>query len=347
MDPLEELELMALNSSFATDDTKPNGLEPSAEEVARWQKLFGYSKEQAIQAIDEHRADITRTRISDNHWQMMQSQMEGYDREAYEHYLMMSKAQRKTPAASTSKGSDRKNDALYLFKLGDAQIGEPLSTPTQVQTAAGLATTPPTHKGVGQADEQHANEGGFGAVFCQLDAFAKQRVEQYLANQHPRFQPVFIRYSIARKIFSDLSAHPKLGLIHDTTLPQYRSKDADEVFLPREKQHPVWYFFYGTLADPDILSRVLKLDHPPALQAATVSRGVIKSWGGKYKALVDGPEIAKVEGSAYCVQTEENEIMLRQYETAEYGVVRCTMQLQDGAVENGCTFRFINTGVLS
>lgn len=46
------------------------------------------------------------------------------------------------------------------------------------------------------------------------------------------------------------------------TLPQYRPS-SEEVFRPRQDEHPVLYFFYGTLADPEdnchILRQVLGL----------------------------------------------------------------------------------------
>ena len=65
-------------------------------------------------------------------------------------------------------------------------------------------------------------------------------------------------------------------------------------------------------------------------------------WAGKYKALVDGPANAYVDGSAYYVRTMEHEDALRSYETDNYEVVRCTISFKDEEVQ-GCTFPFVGT----
>jgi len=64
----QELEALAGNA-FDPDDhgneTKP---EPMSTTMARWQKLFGISQDEAIDRIVENRNNLTRTRISDAHW---------------------------------------------------------------------------------------------------------------------------------------------------------------------------------------------------------------------------------------------------------------------------------------
>lgn len=57
----------------------------------------------------------------------------------------------------------------------------------------------------------------------------------------------------------------------------------------RQDEYLIWYLFYGTLADTDLLTRLLSLleAEPPILMPASIPRGLIK-WHGKYKALVDG-----------------------------------------------------------
>lgn len=83
MDFLTELEDMAKNvGSNATQDLKL-----SDSVITRWQKLFCYTRADAISRIENHRSDFSRERVSDEHWDMVRSakEVDGYDREAYEH----------------------------------------------------------------------------------------------------------------------------------------------------------------------------------------------------------------------------------------------------------------------
>lgn len=152
---------------------------------------------------------------------------------------------------------------------------------------------------------------------------------------------------MAAKQLSSVSAYPTLGI--DSTLPQYRATSASS-FLPRPEQYPVWYFFYGTLAEPDRLVRLLELpddDALPVLRPARVAGGVVKSWQGKYRALVDGPMDARVRGHAFLVADREQEDRLRVYETRSYEVVRCGIKmLETAGCVRGLTFRFRDAGIL-
>lgn len=66
-----------------------------------------------------------------------------------------------------------------------------------------------------------------------------------------------------------------------------------------------------------------------------VKGGIIKMWGGKYNALIDGPSSSIVHGWAYEVGCEEKE-QLRYYETDHYGVVRCEIHMMDsGSIVKG------------
>lgn len=109
-----------------------------------------------------------------------------------------------------------------------------------------------------------------------------------------------------------------------------------------QNQYPVWYFFYGTLANTEVLSRQLSLpeDKISLLAPAIISGGVIKTWASKYKALVDGSSSCLVKGSAFQVMSREQEDALRSYETDNYEVVRCEISTGGSAVP-GCTFRFV------
>jgi hypothetical protein len=87
MDLFEELEKMALNSLEEPEDKDRN--EPSDEDIARWQHLFNYFRNDVSSRIEERRKDYSRNRVSNEHWEIVQSDMEaqGYDREAYEYSL--------------------------------------------------------------------------------------------------------------------------------------------------------------------------------------------------------------------------------------------------------------------
>ncbi|OTA94659.1 hypothetical protein M434DRAFT_394460 [Hypoxylon sp. CO27-5] len=124
-------------------------------------------------------------------------------------------------------------------------------------------------------------------------------------------------------------------------MPQHRPNSMDDPKLaPAQNEYPVWYFFYGTLADPMVLKRLL--GHQPSYQPATVTGGVLKTWGGKYKALVDAiDQKAEVQGHAFLVQDQEQEHSLQLYETDKYEVVRCEIQIDGKEKVKGLTFRFI------
>ena len=181
------------------------------------------------------------------------------------------------------------------------------------------------------------------AKFCVVDSAAKCAIEGWLSREQISYRPIFIRLSKARKDFSYTSAYPTLEV--DTTLPHHRLHGG-VVFRPAQNEYPVWYFFYGTLGDPRVLSRVLDLAEEPALELASTVGGAVKTWAGKYRALVDGSDTARVKGWAYRVETEGIEDALRFYETEKYEVVRCIIEMNGGEIK-GCTFRFIHESQLT
>ena len=335
MDPFEELERMESNAkandirAFADDDL-------FSEQVANWQRIFHYSRMEAILKIEEHRANISRPAVSDEAWRLIRSKLVGYDREAFEHELSLNQKIPSRPTTSTVSKAVPQSAALFLLKLGKASLGEPLSTLDEVQAAAQMSAAPKIFTG--------DDEDGGEVTFCQLDTIAQENIRSYLINIGSRFQPTFVPYSQARKDLDEHSAYPMLGL--DTTLPQNRLQNQNDIVKPRQSQYPVQYFFYGTLADPQVLTRVLRLRHQPTYQRATIAGGILKTWAGKYKALVDGPIEAKVNGWAYWVETEEQESALRSFETAKYEIVRCVILLEDGTKQPGCTFRFAGATAL-
>ena len=120
-----------------------------------------------------------------------------------------------------------------------------------------------------------------------------------------------------------------------------------------EKAKPkIWqrkpFFFYGTLKEPQTLSRVLdKPVSPSSLRPAYIEGYSIEMWG-QYKALVIGPQGNIIEGMTYDVESEEDEEKLAFYETSAYDVASCIIYLpaaereeQNDAEEvRGKTFRY-------
>ncbi|TQN66782.1 hypothetical protein CSHISOI_08663 [Colletotrichum shisoi] len=136
------------------------------------------------------------------------------------------------------------------------------------------------------------------------------------------------------------SVHPTLG--SDATPPHNRlGSESDQRLLPAQDQCPVWYIFHGTLADPAVLKSRLGVE--PVCRPAKTRGGVLATWGGKYRALVDAPAYGTgvVGGHAFLVADKDQEDSLRFYETDNYGAVRCVIDMGEGEEVGGLTFRFI------
>ncbi|PYH67556.1 gamma-glutamylcyclotransferase family protein [Aspergillus vadensis CBS 113365] len=221
----------------------------------------------------------------------------------------------------------RDKNSTFLVKLEG-----PLSSPFQVQELSKSVTTPILKAGVGETST---------ANFCLISGAMKLNIVSALAGS--TFSATFVRINLSPKDLSPHSIAPCLGSDIEPTLPQNRATNADEVFLPKQSQYPVWYFFYGDLTVPEILYERLGLDERPVYRKAALKNGTLKTWGGgKYKALIDGNASARVEGWAYEVGSEEDEEMLRYYGTDCYEVVRCDISMvDDEEVVRGLVFRLM------
>ncbi|KAL8727275.1 MAG: hypothetical protein Q9166_006156 [cf. Caloplaca sp. 2 TL-2023] len=318
MDLLNELENLA--SEAVRYDEKP-----TTEQVNRWQKLFGYTEAEALEQINAHRLDLNHRKISDEQWDLIQvdKEAEGYDREAYEHKLQL------LIATGTQQPVISEDTDTFIFKLGG-----PLQNLENLKSAIGSQTR----------ILEGSNEDG-GALFVKVNGATKRKIEQWLVSHEFRdYQPRFIRLSMARKDLSNDSLYPTLGV--ESTLPHCRAQHQSEIVM--QNDYPVWYFFYGTLGQADLikLQDLLDLEYLPELRPATVEGGRVEMWGGKYRALVDGPPESVVQGWAYEVETFEHEEALRCYETENYEVVRCVIIVGDGQRIGGLTFRFANPGLV-
>ena len=103
---------------------------------------------------------------------------------------------------------------------------------------------------------------------------------------------------------------------------------------PREAR-PGWYFFYGTLSDPQFLAKIAELNETPTLVKGKVRRKCIKYWG-PYRVLCWGEEI--VCGVAWYAPSKEMVERLRAYETDAYAEHRLRMELENGEKVVGRAF---------
>ncbi|KAK5462959.1 hypothetical protein LTS15_002671 [Exophiala xenobiotica] len=227
MDILAELETMATNVTEEDDMV-------SDADVQRWQILFGLTRSDSCNAIETYRGNFSRTRITDEHWNAVRSTQEakGHNRESYEYSLTQTRKCTNMIPAPVERGS-------FIV-----QLTGPLHTAARIQKAATLSQVPALATGFGEDGE---------ARFCEIDGAAKPRLLAWLAKHHSDFHPTIVRLSKAKKHLCPHTQAPMLGRM-DLTLPQHRPDKATFEPTPLPDQYPVWYFFYGTLADPDVLS---------------------------------------------------------------------------------------------
>lgn len=112
--------------------------------------------------------------------------------------------------------------------------------------------------------------------------------------------------------------------------------------LVEQTYNPIYYFFYGTLTQPKILSHILDLKEQPVLRPAKLIGYALSKWG-QYHALVNGKPGQEVTGYAYLVQSIEDELKLARYETNAYEAAPCRIRFTDGrdpAQEHGMTFKY-------
>lgn len=124
----------------------------------------------------------------------------------------------------------------------------------------------------------------------------------------------------------------------DATLPQYRSNTAVDTEERPRSEYLALYAFYGTLANLESLAKRFDVDVAwvPPLQCAVCLDGRVRTWAGKYRALVDAPGCG-VEGDVFVVQSLEQKLELMRYEGDSYEVVRARVIVNDG----GCSGREI------
>ena len=173
----QELEALAGNAfNPDLDHTKP---EPMSDTIARWEKLFKLSRDEATVRIMDHRNNLTRSRISDDHWDLVyhEKEAEGYDRETYEYELNL---QRKKAALSDLLPALEGSRVTYLVELDG-----PLDSPEKVQRAAEINEVPLVVSG-------RSVEQGRMVWLCSIDGSAKTALLRWAANEGGGYEPTIL-----------------------------------------------------------------------------------------------------------------------------------------------------------
>ena len=330
---------LIMDALSVLNDMAANILPPtniSSSEAERWRLLFNLRTfSDAESAIESHRTDLTRTRVGDELWQTLQHTLEPverdgkmvyWDKEAYEFYLGMQRSG-VSQTANEDRGEGRNSSGTWLitltWPLDDVAVVERLlERKVKVRNATSV--------------EREQRED----MFVEVDGGERRLLQQWARTEGRGKELVCVKINKAKKELSSVSRAPFLGI--DASLPQWRLNER-EALWPKQDDYPVFYFFYGTLMEEEVLKKHLALQHVDTLRYASyarVRRGKLNSWAGKYKALVDGEPQDMVEGTAFLMQDEEQEDAVRVFETEAYEVVRCEIEMQCGVKVAGLTFRF-------
>lgn len=155
-------------------------------------------------------------------------------------------------------------------------------------------------------------------------------------------RPLLPRKAIDAKSSKLAVEIPSIYLNSLASMPaDYLTRPLEEPIL-KQPYKPVYYFFYGTLTQPRILSHILDLKQLPVLRPAKIIGYALTNWG-QYRALIDGKPGEEVTGYAYLVGSIDDELKLARYETNAYEPVQYRIQFTNGqspAQEHGMTFKY-------
>ncbi|KAI1292369.1 hypothetical protein F5Y03DRAFT_388299 [Xylaria venustula] len=331
---LDACEGLVVNATSIPDDDALISL----TDIKRWRSLFGFTASEAEKEIRDWRSNLGREHLTEFAWEAVKSSAKEFDKESYEYSLSNQRLPCTQPIALADENrrsgpKERKGDRMAISATSKnmrflLKLEGKIPTVAAAQAIGKLDHAPLKYEG--------ENEDGETAEFCIVNTDAKKKILQGLMDLESTVQPFFIRLPEAEKDLSAICRFPTLGI--DTTMPQHRV-DSKVRPAPGQDEYPVWYFFYGTLADENILNRLLqRLDSidQSALKPAYVLGGKLAALG-KYRVLVHEYGLKKepVAGSAFLVQTREEEDVLRYYETDLYAVVRCTIHISSGSDRSG------------
>lgn len=109
-----------------------------------------------------------------------------------------------------------------------------------------------------------------------------------------------------------------------------RKEKAREEAVLRKRRGNEFYFFYGTLMDPQIAQQVLGLATPPVLKHAILHRrGHLRMWGPFPALRANLAPREDVAGMAFEVEGEEAKARLVAYEGVNYSEAPCLIRYVD------------------
>lgn len=177
----DELEALAGNA-FNPELSKALPSEPIAATMARWERLFGLPQDEAINRIMEHRNNLTRTRVSDDHWETVcpDKEAQGYDREAYEFEIDLQKKKANLPGLLPAAEGEAESRLTYLVELNG-----PLADAEAVRRAASLAELPEQVSGW-SVEERRSVE------LCIIGCEAKVSILRWASSKAGGFEPTIL-----------------------------------------------------------------------------------------------------------------------------------------------------------
>ncbi|KAK0101756.1 hypothetical protein ONS95_006909 [Cadophora gregata] len=171
-DPLSD-PILFLNelTRLATNASSLNSSIPTTADISRWVNLFNYTPSEANALIITHRSDITRTPISDEHWSLVRADREkaGFDREAYEHSLLLVDVLR----SQSSVVTDGEWKRWTLLRLGGV-LGDEKHVREICGVERELKVTKGVKSGIG------FNAGDEVVDFVWVDEEGKKKVEEWV-----------------------------------------------------------------------------------------------------------------------------------------------------------------------
>ncbi|KAK5701465.1 hypothetical protein LTR97_004279 [Elasticomyces elasticus] len=169
-----ELEVMAGNAGISGDETATGEAEPIGKTMARWQHLFRFSPDTAVEKIIEHRNNLTRIRVSSEHWETVRDEQEvlGHDRESYEYELELAMKKRAMlPTLVPVAEMSARETVTYLVELDG-----PLSSAEIVRETAGMEAVPPIVAG-------ESVEEGRAVQLCCINGTAKAAILRWASEE--------------------------------------------------------------------------------------------------------------------------------------------------------------------
>lgn len=122
-----------------------------------------------------------------------------------------------------------------------------------------------------------------------------------------------------------------------SVLEQKFAAAANANYKPEEAEppfKPCFFFFYGSLMDPEVLQAVLGLLEVPVVEEGWVTGFAMKMWG-IYPALIPRKG-GKVFGMVWKVNAQSHFLRFMEYETSAYTWCSCDIELSNGETLRDC-----------